>query len=238
MKKLMLVVMFSVMTIFMLVGCSGPRINYNKPGGTIAEFNRDKYACVQQSQQSWSAGGSGAAGGLMIIGAQADANNRAQQLFRMCMEARGYIAQIEAELTDEEQNRQNIYKIKATEFNQELQNICNKLGYGPLFKKAACKVEGITFEQLTDKSFPSAEEKALLLKWQSVLKDISEKRNKLVELAVNPVNKKNGAVLNELDAKIIINDLNLYEGKICWGDYNKTRKDDYQVMLNERKNIR
>lgn len=76
--------------LLMLIGCSSQMYNYSKPGLRNDEFKRDKYVCVQQSQQSWSAGGSGAAGGLMIMAAQADANNRQQALFNMCMEARGY----------------------------------------------------------------------------------------------------------------------------------------------------
>jgi hypothetical protein len=55
------------------------------------QFYRDRYACVQESRVGWSAGGTGAAGAVMIGAANTDARNESDRLFAYCMEARGYI---------------------------------------------------------------------------------------------------------------------------------------------------
>ena len=80
------VLVFSVWVL--LAGCTGPTYSYSKPGSSSLDFKQDSYACLQESRVSW-----GAAGGLMIAAAQADAKREANRLYRMCMEARGWTAE-------------------------------------------------------------------------------------------------------------------------------------------------
>lgn len=62
---------------------------WSKDGGSEQEFNRDKYECVQQARTSWAAGG-GEWAGLYIAIAKNNAEKQSAELFKMCMEARGY----------------------------------------------------------------------------------------------------------------------------------------------------
>jgi hypothetical protein len=57
-----------------------------KPGFTSEQFNRDHYACVQESQTYYGYGGSFASGFVAGWLAQKQAN----QLYDLCMKARGY----------------------------------------------------------------------------------------------------------------------------------------------------
>lgn len=74
------------------VGCAQQKMLFDKPGATIESFKRDKYDCIQQSRTQWGGGGTGALGLGMMIGAQSSAQKQANELFKLCMEARGYAA--------------------------------------------------------------------------------------------------------------------------------------------------
>ena len=67
----------------LLAGCSGPTYSYSKPSATEVDFNQDSYACVRDSR---------AAGGPLILVAQVSAKREAN-LYRSCMEARGWTAE-------------------------------------------------------------------------------------------------------------------------------------------------
>jgi hypothetical protein len=87
------------------VGCAQQKMLYAKPGATLEVFKRDKYECAQQSRTSWAGGGTGAVGLGMMIGARSNAEKQAEELFKMCMEARGYSAR---EVSNEEYEKKNI----------------------------------------------------------------------------------------------------------------------------------
>lgn len=53
-------------------------------------FASDNYECTLQSQTTWASWGTGMAGMFGAIAARNDANARAQALYDMCMEAKGY----------------------------------------------------------------------------------------------------------------------------------------------------
>lgn len=64
-----------------LFGCATSTDPLWSGGGSDQAFAQDNYACVQESRTTLSGSG---------ILVQAKANDQAQQLYRMCMEARGY----------------------------------------------------------------------------------------------------------------------------------------------------
>ena len=72
---------FSAWVLF--AGCTGPTYSYSKPGSTERDFKQDSYACVQDSP---------AAAGPMILAARVGAKREAN-LYRRCMEARGWTAE-------------------------------------------------------------------------------------------------------------------------------------------------
>jgi hypothetical protein len=69
----------------LLAGCASPLI-YSRSGATQQDFARDRYACVQESRTE-SAVVRNPSHTLMFMAA---AQHQADQLFRMCMEGRGY----------------------------------------------------------------------------------------------------------------------------------------------------
>ncbi len=83
------VVFIGVLTII----ASGPTMQWVKQGSTREDFSKDKYACLQESQQSASSGYFNRYGGSSSSGAITNNN-----LYRACMEARGWSLREESEI--------------------------------------------------------------------------------------------------------------------------------------------
>jgi hypothetical protein len=102
MRKLLIV----MVTIGALVGCATQNSSQYKntvwvplnPVGT--DFKKDNYDCVQQSRTSWSGGGTGGLGLFMMLQARRSAEGQAEDLFNMCMEAKGYILRNKEEVAE------------------------------------------------------------------------------------------------------------------------------------------
>jgi len=88
----------SLISAILVTGCATPqKVIWDKPGGTLEDFRRDNYECVQQSRVSWSGGGTGSVGLVIMAGAQAQAQKQANDLYRMCMEAGGWTGHVQQE---------------------------------------------------------------------------------------------------------------------------------------------
>jgi len=73
----------------LLSGCAAERV-WVRAGATDADWKRDRYTCVQESRTAWGGGGTGVAGAVAIDEARGDAQRQADELFAMCLEARGW----------------------------------------------------------------------------------------------------------------------------------------------------
>lgn len=82
-----------LVSLSLLSACAAAPVVWTRPGLTDADFRREKYRCVQESRVSWSGGGTGVMGLMLMVGAQGDAQREATKLFRLCMEAYGYTAE-------------------------------------------------------------------------------------------------------------------------------------------------
>lgn len=111
--------------------------------------------------------------------------------------------------------------------------MCNKDELKEYYKKTSCSALEISFEQLADESKITDSQKIALVKQRhevamiereqdAVQKQRGEAGQKFIYLANNflrPANEKNN--------------LDLYNGKITWGDYNKKRKELVLEMQNK-----
>lgn len=75
--------MMVVLAVLLAVGCAAPV--WTKPGGTEADFARDKYACAQEAKVPYSSAYVNPYGGAAAGGVQID-----RTLYNACMEARGW----------------------------------------------------------------------------------------------------------------------------------------------------
>jgi len=219
-----------------LAGCAQQKILFNKPDLTNEEFNRDKYDCVQQSKTKWGAGGTGGLGIALIIYSKSNADKQSAKLFKMCMEARGYTAR---EVSDEEFDRQKNtpLKIKLSQISKQRLDRCNNDDFKIIFIKSACRPENITLEQLADKSIISEDEKPFFSKFRSENTDSDNQTLEAMRTNGNSKDKEMGLVLERFYMQAGKDSFNLFEGKITWGEYNKSRKDIYQILQSERNRI-
>lgn len=66
--------------------CLGCATYWEKPGANEQDFAQDKYRCSQESERSWMAWGNE----MQVMNAQMAAQNQANQMWTMCMEAHGW----------------------------------------------------------------------------------------------------------------------------------------------------
>jgi hypothetical protein len=89
-----------IMAAMLLVGCAGTKLVCNpRPDKNLTydDFTADNYACAQQSQTGWSGGGTGWMGIGAMHAARRNAHGQAKDMYRMCMEARGWVVTEEKE---------------------------------------------------------------------------------------------------------------------------------------------
>ena len=86
MKKLL----WLAMALGLLVSGCATKMIWTKDNYSEEEFKRDNYQCVQESRTQWSGGGSGLIGLSIMATAQASAQTQAKNLYKMCMESKGW----------------------------------------------------------------------------------------------------------------------------------------------------
>lgn len=72
-----------------LTGCASTKLQWSHPDPSDERGKADRYACIMEARTQWRA-----SGGLMwVAAAQMNAEAQANQLFIMCMQARGWSAE-------------------------------------------------------------------------------------------------------------------------------------------------
>ena len=104
--------------------------------------------------------------------------------------------------------------------------ICAKSEYSALFLKAPCRGTDITLANLVDRNKIAPELKEMLLHYRVDMDAYSKERNEFLRQIGSPAdlqwtNYLNFTVQSEIDKY----NLNLYNEKISWGEYNQARKD-------------
>ena len=169
-------------------------------------------------------------GVAVMAGAQADAQNRATAMFKMCMEARGWSLQV--------QGNEAVPKAQAEieSAKQQFQQCIQEIEFKPAYQGIAQHIplnsdkKGPTLEQLTDTGTPSDEDVQAII---AMHKDKTACREQVLEFnkEFNP-----GTVpmmLQAYDAADLIT-ADLIQRKITWGEYNKkitALKDDFRSKL-------
>jgi len=151
-------------------------------------------------------------------------------------------AQQRADQIQQQQQQQNqAQQANAEAGKQATKNLMDKLTAlcadpinQPYYAKTACKASDITFDQLLDKTKITPVEKA-------VLKDLYPKTQSLSSEAALNLRTYYGAsgakMADVAEGKFRPesdkNNLDLYSGKITWGEYNTKRKEIYTSYAND-----
>jgi predicted aspartyl protease len=194
-----------------LFGCAA-QTTWVKPGLTQDQFAKDRYGCMQQSQQRVSSAYVDQYGGGSVNHVITNAN-----LFNACMNAQGYSLQKQASV---EQAKAAFAAIES-----ERLALCATEEVQPYYSKSACRPEDTTLEQMADKSRITNTEKVALSEVRSESKKFNKEWDEIFrqyypELAPKVIGQRQ-QMIAEQDS--VIEDF--YQGRITRGEYNKRRME-------------
>lgn len=219
-----------IAALIVLTGCQQPL--WNKPGASLEDFNADKYQCMQGSQQQTSSAYISRYGGSASSGQTLN-----QPLYDACMNAKGWSLQAQSARSDQAgQNREAENAVKS--MTEKHKAFCADPTFEPYFSKTACTADKITFEQLADKSKISPAAKAIFLEVRNRVDATAREYNDLQRKYGGTVGAKR-ADLYAATAKVQHdkNNLDLYNGLITWGEYNRRRQEIYSENAAAEKKI-
>jgi len=212
---------FSIAASVALTGCQQPL--WYKPGATVADFNTDKFQCMQVSQQQTSSAYISRYGGA----ASSEQSTNAP-LYNACMNAKGWSLQRQS--ANSEQAAQNKAEVDAwvKSIRERQESNCADPRFAPYYSKTACGADKITFEQLTDPSKISPAAKAILPEVRNSVDAIAKENMENVRKYGGTIGaKRSDLYMTTTKVQNDKNNLDLYNGLITWGEYNKRRQEIY-----------
>jgi len=169
-------------------------------------------------------------------GAATNAVQTNDMLFSSCMNSKGWSLQnknvVEAQAS-QNQVRNNEIKQRFDQITSDIVAMCGREELKDYYKKTACKAPDISFEQIADTTKITSIQKAALVKQREQVALLEKDQDnvqfmrgeagqKVISISVNFVRPENEK-----------NNLDLYNGKITWGQYNKKRKEMYVEAQNK-----
>jgi hypothetical protein len=198
---------------FLLSACSSANNNvWVKPGATQTEFAKDRYACLQDSQQR--------VGSAYVNQYGGSSNNSVITnggLFDACMNARGWSLQDKVQFA--------AVKNDLDALNAEGRQICQRDDLRAHYSKTACDAKETTLEQMADKSKISPAEKEAYLKARSEQAAILKRRIEYVRQHDQAHGNSFAVALEHNQSEIDRAALDLIEGRVTRGEYNRRRHD-------------
>ncbi len=198
-----------------LAGCvTGPKYKLVK-NVSDQELQQDNAACQNQAQMiqvaDWEFKGTFMEG--------ANIQMKRNRAFENCLVAKGYAAQA---VDPSPVDRAYIDQIKS--IDSAVDDLCDRSEYQPIVQKTPCGIglKQPTMEMLTDKTKITKQQRALLDRFsaeRSVLID----QKKALTRSNGSNNSKTYLQKYEtvIEPALLMNNAELWEGKISWGQYNK-----------------
>ncbi len=218
MKKL--AVLFLLLAVF---GCA-PSSQWVKPGSNETDFNRDKYTCLREAQQTYTVAS------VDVVSGSAEQGSRTNiELFQTCMLAKGWrqeAANRNSESSANSASRQNRKQLEIDfkNLSDELSRVCLKPDFEILRRKSPCSVGDFTQAQLSDKENVSDAERVLLLKQMEESQKIRSQMAMTVRSGGSNYDRKLADILENAARDYGYDILALSERKITWGSFNNLRK--------------
>jgi hypothetical protein len=220
--------LFLIAIPFALAGCQPPV--WSKPGASQADFASERYQCMQGSQQQSSSAYLNRYGGF-----SSSEQTTNGPLFDACMNAKGW-ALIRPTGNDKQilENKVEIETAKSSAREKALA-LCAEPKFTPYYAKTPCLAPQITFEQLADTSKISAATKAIFVELRGRLEVMAQESMDSDRRLFGAKGERAGALfLSTIKPRSDQLNLDLYNGQITWGEYNKRRQAiyvDYQEGL-------
>jgi hypothetical protein len=193
-----------------------------KPGASQSDFSSDRYACLQESQQRFAGLTINASGGAAV-----DKSVTNDQLFSSCMNARGWYLQRQAadQLQSSTQPQSNPLKEALDAFTAAGRARCQEPQLQAYFAKTACVALDMTLSQLTDTSMATNPEKVALQLNRNEYIEASRKYIQAIRQYGGAKGSTIATIREKSDEDVDALVLDLYSGKIAWGEFNRRRKE-------------
>ena len=209
MKRLFLTALFG------LAACAQNMV-WDKPGVNQADFNRDDYACRKDAIAS---------GGTTYVGFGVTARNADADMYQRCMVASGYTLR-QSSGPAAQNNSDAIAAFKSLTEQQE--GNCVDPKFAPYYSKTACRADRMSFEQLADTTKISPAAKTIFVDLRTKVDGFNRQWADLNRKYAGAVGAKRADVyLGTTKIQDDKNNLDLFNGAITWGEYNRRRQQIY-----------
>jgi hypothetical protein len=200
-----------------LLSACAQQMIWDKPGATQADFNRDDYACRKDAI---------AAGGTTYYGWGVTGRNADTDMYRRCMVASGYSLRQGGDQGGGQALRNNSEAESALRAIRERQEAaCADPKFAPYYSKTACTSGKITFEQLADSTRISPAVKAIFVELRNTVDASNSAYADLIRKYGGSVGAKRADLfMSTAKVQNDRNNLDLFNGTITWGEYNKRRQ--------------
>jgi len=119
-------------------------------------------------------------------------------------------------------------KTKLAVLSDQIKALCTNPDYAAYFAKTFCVSTDATLAKMTDKSVINAQQKEALNAWSQAYDRLAIEMNQTMRTG-NAKDKKMAAYYDNIVFPAAQqNRLNLYDGKITWGEYNRHAKEIYE----------
>jgi hypothetical protein len=209
-----------------LAGCAGmpnPKYDANSPDGIECTYEAKKgAAAVNVPGRS---------------GLNLEQMFKENELFNLCMqvkEARSGGGSGGSNITVVARTLQDTF----TQIRAEVEESCKNPDFKEYYEKTACTSDRITLTQMADTSKITQNQRPVLL----VAREVADSKNKKFIDAIRKSGQPLGSkVADYLEGQSFKNErlaMELYDGEITWGQYNRRRKEIAQQNQDGIKNIR
>lgn len=193
-----------------------------KPGASVNDFNVDRAQCNAQSYSI----------PFASIYQQTAVQNE-------CMQGKGWSLRDKVSHEASTASTQSSWQSVLAKFNEDWQARCNDPAYKMYFSKTACLASNISFDQMTDSSKITPQQKTVFLEFKkSADAQFSQYINSIKNIPNAPGEKSASLYQTTLLPETDKNSIDLYSGKITWGEYNQKRKEINAKFLEASKNLR
>jgi hypothetical protein len=220
----------------LLVSCSTPV--WVKPGGTQEAFSTDKYDCAERSKHRASEAYINAYGGAATDGVVIN-----EELFAACMNSKGWYLQSHSQATSEKRagigkgRKADVAVSAVGDLDRRYTATCSKEEYRSLVRRIPCDISELNLEQLSNSDHMLPDEKVLFMQFFQETQKINAAKANAYRTTGDAIGLKLADLMDRLMATREQLALQLYEGSISWGEFNKQRKLHTNKLREERRSI-
>lgn len=174
--------------------------------------------------------------------ADGSTNRARDNYFSSCMQSRGWTLQsVESVATNQAQMRDRVEQFTAAmkDISNQTDQLCTQPQYAAYFAKSSCDPANSSLAELSDNSKATKQQKEAITKIDAALNELAKQRDDAFTRFLTPPALATEAVAFNRKAwnRFQKLRLDLYNGKITWGQFNTERKRGSEETSAEFKSI-